>query len=180
MPDLSVLLAYLPDFGAWWRALQTFAGDNLPWVLLGLTVVGWLLTGLIVKWSVKLVFGVIWSGVKFIVYWAFLWPLTRIGYGVWVVFKWLGRLFGRGAKASGRGVKALGRKGKTGFKHHPWWGVGLLLVGAMFLQAAVPYNYPGRQDVDVLLWWLTGFYFFIMAFVRFMSYALHRRTGRRG
>ena len=172
MPDLSVLLAYLPDFGAWWRALQTFAGDNLPWVLVGLVAIGWILHVLLLKSLLKIVFGAIGYGIKSILYW-----VTHV---FWAVLKWVGRLFGRGAKAGGRGAKAVGRRGKGAFKHHPWWGGGLLLVGAMFLQAAVPYNYPGRQNVDVLLWWLTGFYFFIMAFVRFMSYALRRQTGRRG
>jgi hypothetical protein len=144
-----------------------FVGDNLPWILLTLALIGWLMTWLIMKWSARLVFGTIWWGIKQLAYWL-------IWYGFWATLKWLGRLFVRGVKASGRGAKAMGSKGKNAFKHHPWWGVGLLIVGLIFLQAVIPYNYPGRQDVDVLLPWLLGFYFFVMAFVRFIMYALRR------
>jgi len=172
MPDLSTLLSLLPDFSGWWQAVQAFAGDNLAWILVALLFAGWVLHILIIKSLVKLVFGTIWWGIKRLAYW--------LGYYTWKWAKKLGRVFKRVGSTAGRGVKTTGRRGKTAFKHHPWWGVGLLIVGLMFLQAVIPYNYPGRQDIDVLLSWLLGFYFFIMAFVRFMSYALHRRTGHRG
>ena len=175
MPDLSMLLIYLPDFSGWWQALLVFAEGNLQWIIIVALALGWLMTFLVMKWSAGLVFSTIWWGVKQLAYWFIWWPLSRIWYGFWATLKWLGRLFVRGVKASGRGVKAVGRKGKTSFKHHPWWGVGLLIVGLMFLQAVIPYNYPGRQDIDVLLPWLLGLYFFVIAFVRFVAYILLRR-----
>ena len=180
MPDLSMLLHNLPDFSALLGRLWEFVRDQA----VTLSLMGWFLTtvvmGLIIKYSIKLVFGVIWSGVKFIVYWAFLWPLTRIGYGVWVVFKWLGRLFGRGAKASGRGVKAVGRRGKTSFKHHPWWGIGLLIVGAMLAHAYAP-NYSERGAVNTTLQSLLTLYIIVAAFFLMLRKMFNRRrTVHRG
>ena len=181
MPDLSMLLAYLPDFSVLIGSLWKFLVDNA----LLLSNAGWFLaavvTGLIIKYSVKLVFGTIWWGIKFILYWAFLWPLSRIGYGVWVVFKWLGRLFGRGAKASGRGVKAVGRKGKTSFKHHPWWGIGILIVGAMFLHAYLPVQYSERGAMNTILQSLFILYIIVAAFVLMLRKMFNRRrTVHRG
>ncbi len=167
MPDLSVLLAYLPDFGAWWRALQTFAGDNLPWVLLGLVAIGWILHVLLLKSLLKIVFGAIGYGIKSILYW-----VTHV---FWAVLKWVGRLFGRGAKASGRGVKAIGRKGKTSFKHHPWWGLGILIVGAMLAHAYVPVNYSERGAVNTMLQSLLTLYIIVAAFVLMLRKMFNRR-----
>ncbi len=172
MPDLSVLLAYLPDFLSWWRALQTFAGDNLPWVLVGLVAIGWILHVLLLKSLLKIVFGAIGYGIKSILYW-----VTHV---FWAVLKWLGRLFGRGAKASGRGVKAVGRRGKTSFKHHPWWGIGLLIVGAMLAHAYAP-NYSERGAVNTTLQSLLTLYIIVAAFVLMLRKMFNRRrTVHRG
>ena len=172
MPDLSMLLHNLPDFGAWWRALQTFAGDNLPWVLVGLVAIGWILHVLLLKSLLKIVFGAIGYGIKSILYW-----VTHV---FWAVLKWLGRLFGRGAKASGRGVKAVGRRGKTSFKHHPWWGIGILIVGAMLAHAYAP-NYSERGAVNTTLQSLLILYIIVAAFILMLRRGFNRRrTGHRG
>lgn len=147
-------------------SMVAFMGDNLPWILLALALLGWLMTWLIMKWSARLVFSTIWRGIKYAA--GGIWSvITRTIASIKPFLKkiWLW-LWGAG--------KTIAHKGIFVFVHHPWWAVGGTLVGAIFLQGLIPYNYPGRQDVDVLLPWLLGFYFFVMAFVRFIMYALRR------
>ncbi len=181
MPDLSTLLAYLPDFSSWWQSLVAFAGGNLSWVLVALLMVGWILHILIIKSLVKLVFGTVWWGIKQLAYWLIWWPLSWIGYGIWAVLKWLGSLFGRGVKASGRGVKAVGRKGKNAFKHHPWYGLGGILVGIMVLHAYLPIQYSERGVVNTMLQSLLTLYIVGWAFILMYRKMFNRpRTGHRG
>ena len=69
MSDVSMLLSYLPDFSAWWQNFLLFAGNNLQLIIIGVLALGWLLHVLIIKWSLKIVFGTMWWGIKRLAYW---------------------------------------------------------------------------------------------------------------